>query len=527
MAFLLPVLGSAIISGGAAVGYLFWPKSTKTFAPCSRSNTQQGLVDTNTLQFSLPNVDKTCSEAPRTYNMIYFSPRTNMATNTNFTVSPTAEFNPVINGITQQYRVYSPTNLLSAQWLNGGLNNVYAWIENFQSADRTKTQQPLNGMPNYVGLSTIEYATATSLPWNPENGALSTPSLWLFPGAETGNPENVPATTGTALTTILYIYCVQATSLYIEVGGAYGGDFVVYANGANPLSGVSPPIDPGFTGGRPGIVYGLYYVKPGDVLKVYLGSRGQERNNADGSLDFSGNGQGGLATIFGGSNGGGASYIYHYVCTNFTTGPWQALDDAVQNKPGKMVCVAAGGGGASRNASGGSAGLSETPTDPLIYGSAISTGTTGSAGGLNNVTGNAPFKAQIKVNDFSGGGGGITIGGRSIVPDQTPIDGSNGTRLQPFLDSGGGSVETSSGSGGGGGGGGLFGGGAGAWNSIAKPNNLHGAGGGGASTRGLLQAVSKPQNVSFNVYRGTWDLSGKIWKTPRDGYLVLGLPLAS
>jgi len=527
MPIFLPLIGSAILTSLTAVSYFLWPKSTATFGPCTRSDAQEGLVDTNALEFVLPNSNKTCPTSSRAYNMIYMSPRNNIATNTTFTFNPAVQeaFRPVINDREQQYNIYSPTNLVAAKWPNGGLSNVYAWISNFQNADRTKKQEPLNCMPNYVGDSdTIQYATATSLPWDPENGSVGPPVVYMFPGAQTGNPENVPATTGTALTTIVYVYCVQATSLYIELGGAFGGDFVVYANGANPLSGISPPIDPGFTGGRSGIVYGLYYVKPGDVLKVYVGSRGQERNNADGSLVFSGNGQGGLATIFGGANGGGASYAYHYVCANYETGPWQALNDAVQNKAGKLVCIAGGGGGASRNASGGSAGLSEVPGEPLVYGSAITTESTGSAGGLTNITGNAPFKAQIRVNGLSGGGGGITIGGISSVPDATPVDGCNGTRLNPFLDSGGGSVETSSGSGGGGGGGGVFGGGAGAWNSIAKPNNLHGAGGGGASSRGLLQAVSRPENVSFNVYRGTWNQSGNVWSSPRDGYFVLGLP---
>lgn len=531
MPIVLPLISSTLVSAGAAVAYFFWPKNTLKFAPCAFTETSNILTDTNAYEFILPNSNKTCNTSTKTYNMIYFSPKATM-TQSQFFTTEAEPYSPKINGITQDFQVFSPTKLNAAIWPNNGSNNVSVWIPNFKSPDRTLSQYPLNATPNYVGSSdAITISSATSLPWN-ENGSRGPPIVWILPGANTGNALNFPTDGITqALTTILYIYAVQDASLYLELGGARGGSYTVYSNGANPETGVSAPIEPGFVGGSPGIVYGLYYVKKGDVLKVFLGSKGETRDNASGSLSYGGAGQGGLATVFAGANGGGASYIYHYVCADFINNEFDALTSAVQNKPSaSLVCVAGGGGGASRNASGGYAGLCETPANPLYYGGTIDTSTTGSAGGLNNITGPAPLKLQVKPNNFSGGGGGVTIGGISNVPDQTPEGASNGTKIELFQQNcGGGSVITSKGSGGGGGGGGIFGGGAGGWNSLAKPNNLHGAGGGGASSRKKLQNVSKPTNVCFNIYRGLWDTQGRIWNSTRensDGYLVIGLATA-
>jgi hypothetical protein len=546
MAFLLPLVSASLLGTGLAFSHLLWPQETKRYGPCS--SIKKDTPD-NDQVFSLPDGSNICedvSEAAKSYSQYYFNPRNNFrATGSFFTPVQGSSFQPFIDGILQDtYTTFAPSGFDASNWPNGGVENptVLAWIANLTSGAVTPPT-PLNFMPqqystagnNVVGASTV------SLPLNQVNSLPLETLVWAISGPSSSTtPNNVPYAfdnSADGLTTTVYLYFTKSLTVYLEVGGAFGGNFTVYANGVSPETGTALPLDPGFSGGRPGVVYGTYQVGPGDVLKVFLGIAGQERNNVNGALEFNGLGQGGFATIFGGSNGGGASYVYHFKCPNFTNGPWDALNFALTDaSKGTFVCCAAGGGGASRNASGGSAGSSDTKEKPLLYGSAVTTVASGSAGGKANFTGPAPFVVQALPNDLSGGGGLNTIGGQSNVPDQTPEGASSGTSLKPpFLDSrrtGGGSVVTSSGSGGGGGGGGLNGGGAGGWNGLPKPNNLHGAGGGGYSTFGLLRPVArgspKGSPANFNIFRGLWprgNIEVSVWPTgARDGYLVLGLP---
>jgi hypothetical protein len=400
----------------------------------------------------------------------------------------------------------------------------------------------------------VDGSTAISLPYGRESLSTSpdislSPTVYIIPGKSIGaSPYNVPAVrfTGTSdtipdasffgQTNVLYIYAKQEVTLYVELSGAYGGSFTVYPNGVNPNTGIAIPLEPGFEGGSPGIVYGLYTLNKNDVLKVFLGTAGEEVQNSLGVLRNNGFGQGGLGTIFGGSNGGGASYAVHFKSTNNTDEDvYDALTRSfTASSTGTLVCIAGAGGGASRNASGGSAGFSETSYASLVYGAILEHGPIGSRGGVNNIIGAAPYDAGLLVNQFSGGGGVLTTGGQSNVPDQIPYRGSFGTKLTPFstsTGSNGGTVSTSTGSGGGGGGGGLYAGGAGGWNGLPKPNNVHGAGGGGSSWRGLLQKTTRGSQSygNLNVYRASFGDQGRIWDTRefrlqnRNGYLVLGL----
>jgi hypothetical protein len=557
MAFLLPLLSASLIGTGLSFAHRIWPANTQKYAPCA---TYQKDVPENDQIFTLPNGSNICetssnsSNVSKTYSQYYFSPKNNFYANSDFgpVTQGLTPFQPFVNGIQEQYVTFAPKDFISSTWPNGQApplgDNVYAWIVNLTTGS-TLGPSPLNFMPQQYGSSgTITSASSVSLPLDPVSSKPLETIVWAIPGPssapEANNvPYNIQNLSSNGITTTTYLYFTKQVTIYLEIGGARGGSFTVYANGVSPETGIALPLSPGFTGGAPGIVYGLYTVAPGDVLKICLGVTGQERNDVSGALEFGGLGQGGFATIFGGANGGGASYAYHFKCPNFETGPFDALNNALSDSnKGIFVCCAAGGGGASRNASAGSAGFSEEPSKALRYGASLTTVASGSAGGLTNFTGPAPFLVQAVPNDLSGGGGLNTIGGQSNVPDQTPAGASSGSSLKPpFLDSrrsGGGSVVTSSGSGGGGGGGGLNGGGAGGWNGLPKPNNLHGAGGGGSSTFGLLKPVArgtaKNQPINFNVFRGLWpsgqsNVNVPVWNNSPDfdnnnGYFVLGLP---
>jgi len=351
------------------------------------------------------------------------------------------------------------------------------------------------------------------------------PAAIVTPGEE-GADDNIACTPTTGgLTNTFYINVQRDCTFFVELGGGRGGDFPVYANGVD-ANNVPVPLDPGFSGGPAGIVYGLLKARKGEVLKVFLGSVGVEldaNSNSTTPNNSFASGQGGIGTIFGGANGGGSSYIVKF----------SSLSDAYNNFNGTLVAVAAGGGGASRNASGGAAGSAA----PLLkYGEHVKATTEGSAGGLSNVVGPAPIVLTRRVNDLSGGGGTTITPGLSDVTDTPERTSSWGQKLSPFEDSGfvpipnghggGGSVVTFSGSGGGGGGGGFYGGGSGAWNQVFKPNNLHGAGGGGSSMSKLTKATA--DNSTINVYRTslmpTEDKNNALFGF---GYLVLGIESAT
>lgn len=434
-----------------------------------------------------------------------------------------------------------------------------------------------------AGLKQSNFTSAVPLPVSivsrVADPTTTDPKIWVFAGlADTAAgtnglnvPVNIDATkrflaasanggssAPNGLATTLYVYAIKPVVIYLELGGASGGSVDVYSGGIDPKTKKPVKLDPGYVGGAPGVVYGLYPLAAGDTLKVCLGSLGD--TNLSLPAPFDGNGQGGIGTMFGGANGGGASYAVHYAASSYG-GPnasKEAFAAALADQNGTLVCVAGGGGGASRNASGGHAGFCETTVGPsgpiaaygsLGYGSAVTSSAFGSPGGATNVLGLAPVAPSHLLNGFSGGGGVVTTGGQSNVPNPAQGDRSCwGHKLQPFVQSGangghgGGSVITDTGSGGGGGGGGLFGGGAGGYNGVAKPNNLHGAGGGGSSWFGLLKPGttplpvklsdgSEPQSVgrssSLNMYRDAAK-TGAAWPPGSGyGYMVIGLSSSS
>jgi hypothetical protein len=577
---MLASIGSATIA--LFLSLFKYPKDNKKFAPCTTTEP----VPSST-PFILPKFDNSCPIVVPKYDLLFFNPVNDPLSNNNLTftgpndaqqyftpssrstIAPTnpnvPSFMCTINGT--QYTQFSTMNATaSSQFGPVGLPdniNIYANVGN-----TIINPEPLNMCPQAFVLNAVKATSSASqfvsaVPL-PASSNLD-PMLWVIPGLPempvSGNGINVPSltsipttssntttySTGAGLASTLYIVIKKATSLFIELGGANGGDVPIYTSGIDPVTKL-PRSAPGYIGGFPGYVYGLYNVNANDVLKVFLGSKGDELTNTTGLTTFDGNGQGGLGTVFGGSNGGGPSYIVHYKSSVFglsgeAAGPFSLTLEAALNSDSRytLVCVAGGGGGASRNASGGSAGFSNGYGDPAFsYG--LDNGTIlndkrsvvsnpgGSTGGSSFLTGPAPYNPNINANGLSGGGGKFR-GGVSKVPNQIPNDNSSwGHVLLPFVDTGingchgGGSVSTDLGSGGGGGGGGLFGGGAGGWNSISKPNNVHGAGGGGSSSFGLLKPATNGLNATLNAYRNT--NSGSIkWTSNGYGYLVLGCSL--
>jgi len=521
-----------------------WGKSErKKYGPC----TQIAQVPTET-PFELP-VDNVCPNDSSSYYMAYFSPASNpffVPTGPNpYDIVPYS--NVIINAPFFRYKESTWNTLLP----NGPINSPFPQANvigtNFNSA-------PLNMCPQKLLIEAENQPTKTEAlavplpiirgPAGSVDGNLTSSALklWVIPGTSNltgltlGTDINVPVNKGATagataaskpfpngLSSTLYIYAVKDVTIFIELGGARGGNVEVYANGVNPITGVGVPLDPSYVGGNRGVVHGLYTLQANEVLKVFLGSVGQELGMSD-VPSFGGNGQSGIGTIFGGANGGGASYICHFTGTD-------ALDNAFADtaKYSKLICVAGGGGGSSRNASGGSAGFTD---NDFKYGEAPVAKAFGSSGGKSYALGPAPYLPGLKTNEFSGGGGVETSGGQSNVTEPTEPKSSYGKRIAPFKTDGGGSVVTESGSGGGGGGGGLYGGGAGGFNGLPKPNNIHGAGGGGSSWTGFLQPATTGTRVSLNCYRNeTWANIPKSKSFPQSyagysdfGYIVIGLP---
>lgn len=490
--------------------------------PCSAPNAP------NQMPFVLPQPDGQCPKTAPQYDLVYFSPEGNPTVTTNEQEPNGNTHSVLVSGIQYTYEIYKRST--SSQVLNP-VGNVNCYMN-------AVTKVPLNMTPQLlkptVTTSAPVSGTATALPLD----SLS-PTLYVTCGLPNGSQisENWPAvdytlnqpTSGISngLATVLYIEVVNDCFLYLEIGGARGGDVEVYTSGIDPITGTAKPLDPSYVGGSPGVVFGTVKVSSGDVLKVFLGSQGTSALDSTGTLIYDGNGQAGLGTIYGGANGGGPSYIIKYSAA-IKGGALTAAYQASTNYD--IIAVAAGGGGASRNASGGSGGLN---ADTMLYGQPqTTTSIFGSAGGKSFILGPAPYLPGRITNDFSGGGGLTTIGGASLVTSQQPARASEGSSLKPFTGQiglqpqGGASVNTVVGSGGGGGGGGFFGGGAGGFNGYPKPNNVHGAGGGGSSFLGSsLQASTKGQNVSMNAYRNSVG-SQPLWDPTtcnKHGYLIIGI----
>ena len=520
MEALIAAVVSAVTFGLSRTSKLLDSKVTKS-GPCANANGAS-------TQFILNDAGGACYGPEQQYEMVYFGPEGNPTVDVNEQIidANSLVYEPTITGIQYTYQIYRPD---SAVIQTQRVSNVNCYV----NANFTR---PLNMCPQLLQLdlkSPVTSATATCLPINSQS-----PKAYITCGLPNGSQssENWPAVAYTSqpvpgqesngLATVLYIDVVQTCTLYIELGGARGGDVEVYSSGIDPISGTAKPLDPSYVGGKPGVVFGKLTVQAGEVLKVFLGSQGTSALDNIGTLAYNGNGQGGLGTIYGGANGAGCSYIIKYG----PTGTKNALSLAYESGlTYSLVAVAGGGGGASRNASGGSAGLS---ADSMLYGATQdSTNAFGSAGGKSFILGSAPLVPGRSANDLSGGGGVTSAGGASLVTFQEPPRASEGTLLKPFLGQlspqpqGGGSVNTVVGSGGGGGGGGLCGGGAGGFNGYPKPNNVHGAGGGGSSFQGLLQSATTGQAVCLNAYRvpqpPVWDSVA----CNRHGYLVIGIAL--
>lgn len=511
-------------------------KVTKVrYAPCTKAD----LKSPESTKFELPE-SNVCPELSREYTLTYFSPVSNPYND------PSKYYQRIPSGTPNEPMLILGPSSWDTLMPNIRMTKIAIGAENDVVKGLFVDSLPLNMCPQKVSNklesgSVVESAQAVPLPFESDaKGNITNQAdkrLWVFPGRPFKSDVNVPVRADTkngvttyaannGLATILYIYAVRDSTLFIELGGANGGSVPVYANGFDPVTKVGLPLNPSYTGGTRGVVYGLYDLKAGDVLKVWLGSVGQELASPTDVPQFDGNGQGGLATLLGGANGGGASYITH-----FLNADGRSLERAFANETlySKLVCVAGSGGGASRNASGGSAGLTDLA---FLYGQRSGKNTYGSAGGQSFVLGTAPYVPGLRVNGYSGGGGVETAGGNSNVFEPLEPMSSYGRRLDPFKEgSGGGSVVTDTGSGGGGGGGGLFGGGAGGFNGRAKPNNIHGAGGGGSSWTGLLKTATSGEPVTLNAYR---DANWSTIPTSKDfplsysgysdfGYLVIGL----
>lgn len=555
------MLTAAVIAGAAtglarlAANYLTPEEPRTTYGPCTTADGQ------NT-QLVLPEANKTCPDASGAhYTVAYFAPRG----------SPENSGLQRLGTITvevadsNEYELLGPSRNATLWGPSGPGSTTNAFLDSASG--------PINLCPQTRAATAngrITGATAVALPMPTENesrrrsahngltldvrAAQASRVLLAIPGLSSAgasgpnnpNPINVPAVgQQPGLCNILYLLAERDADLYLEVGGARGGDVPLYTSGIDPTTGVAAPLTPGFVGGSPGVVYGLYSVKTGDVLKVFLGTAGAEVLQ---TTEQPANGQGGLGTLFGGANGGGASYVVHYKASTFGR---RTFDAAFNNRlGGTLVCVAAGGGGASRNASGGSAGFCETSTaasgqpavtyGALEYGGRIETSDAGSAGGDSFVVGPAPLRPGLATNQLSGGGGVSGLGGKSNVPSPISPRACFGSKLVPFATAssagnggGGGSVVTDIGSGGGGGGSGLYGGGAGGYNGFPKPNNVHGGGGGGASWTGALKKTSRgAYSACLNPLRSSlyWPNNVRPWQARiensengANGYLVIVL----
>ena len=533
--FLSVILSSGLSFFGYKLNINLTPRKS---GPCTNFN------DT---VFSLPNSKNLCpSVDTKKYELIYFNPLSNpISSNFLSLYAPKSQpdlaghygvlprGNDSVSASVQQFSVYLKgkeqttycTMVPAAETTKAGTLDVY-----YESAPK---KNPVNFCPQTFVKSgapnDVYFASAVALPVNSnKTDADASTILWVVPGASSGPLGSWPSVleasdTTDGLANVLYVIAKYDVIIYLELGGAKGGDVNIYSSGLDSIG--LPALTGSYLGGEGGIVYGLYKLSANDVLKVYLGAEGQEIVNTTGQSPYDGNGQGGLGTIFGGANGGGASYAYHYRYAAFGSDNIfdNVLEAAMDSKMATQVCVSAGGGGASRNASGGSGSFNNST---LSYGQDVSIADGhkrkpwGSAGGISYLMGRAAEIPGIKTNDLSGGGGTLTAGGYSKVPDQYPTKYSScGQKLQPFQNSGGGSVLTNMGSGGGGGGGGIFGGGSGGWNGMPKPNNVHGAGGGGCSSFGLLGNSTRGLNGNLNFYRNS------DWVTD-NGYMVIGLPIS-
>jgi hypothetical protein len=242
------------------------------------------------------------------------------------------------------------------------------------------------------------------------------------------------------------------TQLKVIARGGEGAGFSVYPSTDTP--------------GRPGRVYVIIPVSPGDTLYVFVGGSGAHGG-------FNGGGAGAYSTSHGrGNPGGGASDV--------RVGGTGILD---------RIIVAAGGGGAGQanniygtNPGGNGGGLAGKNGGG--GGSSGSGG--GGGGGTQSAGGSGGAGAYGYFGDGqSGGGGDLGSGG----------NGGNGESGAEYA-----------GNNGGGGGGGYYGGGGGGGGGDASYYLTQGGGGGGGSS------YVEPSAIKSRMWTG--------WKVKGDGLVV-------
>jgi len=492
---------------------------------CTKSNKSE-------TQFKLLDSSGTCSSMGNNtvYQLLYFDPMSNPTfdgpqAQAKYMVNNSSALPQDILSTQYQYQPYIPNTSTTSTISPSTVPNTQLLFPARASSP------PLNICPQVLQYPNSLYkASCVQLPFKTPTQTIPNFVVNVFPGLPmSGNAINTPAIADSASQgqcNILYISVLQDATLFVELGGAQGGNVLVYTGGVD-FTGTASEINPPYVGGLGGIVFGQLVVKQGDCLKVFLGTTGTEVTDPQAITNFQG--EGGIATVLGGANGGGPSYLVHYKLSSITKHYAQykgheTLSAAFDNNAscGTLIAVAGGGGGSGRNASGGSAGFSSAD---LAYGDAIQgTEAYGSLAGPTFVLGQAPYVVNHNGSSLAGGGGTLSSGGKSLVQNSTQKSQCDGSKLKHLFDDnsrhGGGSVVTEIGSGGGGGGGGYYGGGSGAWNGQSKPGNIHGGGGGGSSMNSMIWCTNGLQNCTLNAYR-PWN------RTSTDGYLVLGVPIVS
>jgi hypothetical protein len=245
------------------------------------------------------------------------------------------------------------------------------------------------------------------------------------------------------------------SQLTVVALGGEGAGFVAYPSTDNP--------------GRPGRVYAIVPVSPGDKLYVFVGGSG-----ANGG--FNGGGTGGAPSRTGdypGNPGGGASDV-------------RAAGTGILDR----IIVAAGGGGAGQS--------------NLAYGTDYG----GNGGGLTGKSGGGGTDKSV---DGGGGGGGTQRQGGSGGAGGYEYSygyGQSGGGGTLGLGGNGGDSSCKNQGGGGGGGGGYYGGGGGGGGGAVYGCDYPSQGGGGGGGSSYVE----PGAIKSRMWTG--------WKTKGDGLVV-------
>lgn len=226
----------------------------------------------------------------------------------------------------------------------------------------------------------------------------------------------------------LWVVPDGVTEILVNTFGASGG------HGSGPVYELN-------MGGKGAFATGKVAVNPGDSVYIFVGGKGEDSQVADiAEGGWNGGGDGGLDTVFVGNGAGGGGGA-----TDIRTGGME-----LQNR----VLVAAGGGGASKNARGGAGGAE------------------------NGIDGHAFSEGEAGIGATAFAGGAVFSTDRGATPGALGQGGSGSTNNASW--------------GGGGGGAGYYGGSGGT--ATQDHNYGHsGSGGGGSSyiggvTEGNMEA---------------------------------------